>query len=366
MAAPAFLFIGSLTTPTPYFRDAHGKGISVFAFDSDSGECRPMSVTDGIDNPTYLTFDPRRSCLYANSEVAGWNAGTVTAYRSDPATGSLSFINTQPTLGGIAAHNSLSRDGRFLLVANYGDDPVEEQDDQSIAVFPLRDDGGLDPACGTLVHRGSGPNQERQERPHAHCIIESPDGRFVIVADLGTDTVSCHRLGADGALTPDPDPFRLPPGSGPRQIAFHPSGRFACVINELNSTISALAYAGAGHLSLIETVSTIPAAASGENYPSELQFSRDGRFLYGSNRGHNSIANLRGRRRDRPSRAYRASALWRENTAQLRARLHRAMAAGREPELRLCRNLRDRSAERQALRHRRRVEVGTPMCVKFG
>jgi 6-phosphogluconolactonase len=365
MAATAFLFIGSLTTPTPYFRTARGKGISVYEFDPDGGACRPISVADGIDNPTYLTFDRRRSCLYANSEVAGWNAGTVTACRFDAANGSLRVINRQSTLGGIAAHNSLSRDGRFLLVANYGDGPAE-QVDRSIAVFPLRDDGGLDPACGSLAHRGSGPNKERQERPHAHCVVASPDGGFVVVADLGTDAVLCHRLGADGALTPDPGPFLLPTGSGPRQIAFHPSGRVVCVVNELNSTIAALAYDGAGHFGVIATVPTIPAAARGENHPSELQFSRDGRFLYGSNRGHDSIVIY-----SVDSATGRLALIGHQPCGGITPRSFAIDPTGRW--LLVANQNSDSIAifridpQSGGLSDTgRRIEVGTPMCVKFG
>jgi 6-phosphogluconolactonase len=291
MAARTFLIIGTLNRPMPYCQSPRGKGIALFGFDPGTGDNRPISITEGIDNPTYLTFDARRSCVYANSEVAAGNEGTVTAYRFDPLGGRLLSINKQSTLGGTAAHNSLSRDGRFLLVANYGDGPAEEPPGQAVAVFPVRADGGLGAPCGSIAHQGTGPNKARQERPHAHCAIASPDGRFVIVADLGIDALLCHRLQADGSLAPDPDPFRLPPGSGPRHVAFHPSRRFACVTNELNSTICALGYdTGAGRFSLIGTVPTLPPAATGENYPADLHFSPDGRFLYGSNRGHDSIA----------------------------------------------------------------------------
>jgi len=290
MAATTVLFIGSLNRPMPDFSRPSGEGIAIFEFDLDTGDGRRISLTEDIDNPTYLSFDPRRSCVYANSEVAGWNEGTVTSYRFDPASGRLIYVNKQPTLGGITAYNSLSRDGRFLLVANYGAGAVEDLPGQAVAILPVRGDGGLGAPCGWIAHHGTGPNKARQDRPHAHCAIGSPDGRFVIVADLGIDALLCHRLAPDGSLTPDPGPFRLPPGSGPRHLAFHPSHRFAYVINELNSTICALEYDGrSGRFSLIETGPTVP-ATSDENYPADLHFGLDGRFLYGSNRGHDSIA----------------------------------------------------------------------------
>ncbi len=211
MAARTFLIIGTVNRPSPYFQSTRGKGIALFEFDPGTGESRPVSITEDIDNPTYLTFDARRSCVYANSELAGRNEGTVTAYRFDASAGRLLHINKQSTLGGITAHNSLSRDGRFLLVANYGDGPAEELRGQAVAVLPLRADGGLGAPCGSIAHQGAGPNKARQEGPHAHCAVASPDGRFAIVADLGIDAVLCHRLQADGSLAPDPDPFRLPP-----------------------------------------------------------------------------------------------------------------------------------------------------------
>jgi 6-phosphogluconolactonase len=290
MARRDFLFVGCLNRRLPYFRTANGRGIAVFAFDPGSGGCRPVAAAEGIANPSYLSFDPRRCCLYATSEIAGADEGTVTAYRFDPVGGNLDQINSRPTLGGITAHCSLSQDGRFLLVANYGNGPADKRPGQAIAVFPIRGDGGLDAPSGSIRHLGSGPNAARQERPHAHCAVASPDDRLAVVADLGIDAVLCHRLAPDGSLMPDPDPLRLKPGAGPRSIAFHPALPFAYVINELDSTIAALGYDGAeGRFRLIQTVPTLPAGESVTNYPADLQFGKDGRFLYGSNRGHDSI-----------------------------------------------------------------------------
>ena len=364
MAGETFLFVGSLNRRLPSFPTASGRGIAVYAFDPRLGECRLLSVTEGIDNPSYLSVDRRRSCLYATSEVAGHGRGTVTAFRFDPVAGCLHCINSQPTLGSIAAHNSVSHDGRFLLVANYGEGPMEEHPDQAVAIFPIRADGGLDPACGSIAHQGRGPNPARQERPHAHCAISSPDAGMVVVADLGIDAVLCHGLSTNGTLAPDPEPFRPPPGSGPRQIVFHPSRRFTYVINELNSTVSALRFEN-GRLRLIETVSTVPATARGENHPADLQFGADGRFLYGSNRGHDSIA------------AYAADA----ETGRLALIGHipsggktpRSFAIDPSGQWLLAANqnsdavaiLRIDPANGTLSDTGRRLEVGTPMCIKF-
>ena len=360
-----FLFVGCLNRRLPPFPTANGKGIAVVAFDPDTGDGRVLSISGGIDNPTYLTFDARRSCLYAGSEVAKWNEGTVTAYRFDPVIGRLRYINKQPTLGSIAAHNSLSSNGRFLLVANYAEGPVDQLPGQAVAIFRIRDDGGLAPACGSVAHQGSGPNEARQERPHAHCAVSSPDGRVVVVADLGIDAVLCHRLAADGSLAPDPAPLHLPPGSGPRQIAFHPSQTFACVINELSSTISTLGFDGSG-FRLIDTVPTLPASIEVENYPADLQFSRDGRFLYASNRGHDSIA------------TYAVDAATGRLTfighCRCGGKTPRSLAIDPSGRWLLAANQNSDNvalftidADNGTLKDTgRRLEIGTPMCVKFG
>src|SRR5262249_35590737 len=142
--------------------------------------------------------DPQTHCIYANSEVYGWKEATVSAYRFAPETGALTYLNKQVTLGSIAAHNSLTRDGRFLVVANYG--MGEGGPDQSVAVFGRNPDGSLTPAVSSVAHRGSGPNRERQERSHPHCALQLADG-LVLVTDLGMDHVFAYRVGTDGRLT---------------------------------------------------------------------------------------------------------------------------------------------------------------------
>ena len=363
--ANVFLFVGCLNRRLPPFPTANGKGIAVVAFDPETGDGQVLSISGGVDNPTYLSFDPRRSCLYAGSEVARWNEGTVTAYRFDPAIGRLRYINKQPTLGSITAHNSLSGDGRFLLVANYGEGPMDQLPGQAVAIFRIRDDGGLASACGSVAHRGSGPNEARQERPHAHCAVSSPDGKLVVVADLGIDAVLCHRLAPDGSLAHDPTPLHLSPGAGPRQVVFHPSQTFAYVINELNSTISTLGFEDGGFRE-IDTVSTLPGSPETENYPADLQFSRDGRFLYASNRGHDSIAiyavdgatgrlalidHCRSGGRTPRSLAIDPSGRW-------------LLAANQNSDSVALFEI--NAQDGRLTDTGRRLEVGTPMCVKFG
>ena len=288
-----FVVVGSLTRDAPYFQGARGKGITVFSFDEKSGQLTWLSEKGGVDNPTYLTVHEGNRCVYANSEVFGWNEGTVSAYRLDPQHGGLTYLNKQPALGSILAHNSLDRTGRFVLVANYSvyAEPEDNLPDQAVVVTPIREDGGLGPPVSSHSHSGRGPKQDRQERSHAHCVLASPDNRHVLVADLGTDQLVVYRFdAASGALSPTPTSFKMKPGAGPRHFVFHPSSRFVYVINELNSTIAALAFdASSGALSHVQTVPALPLGYSGESHCAGVQLTPDGRYLFGSNRGHDSL-----------------------------------------------------------------------------
>jgi len=290
--ARTLAFVGSVTRPAPYFQSHGGCGISVLRFDEATGTLTPLSETAGIDNPSYLTVDAAGRYLYATSEVFGWHEGVVTAYRIDPATGALAYLNKQPTRGSIAAHASFDRTGRWLLVANYriGEDGARPP--QALVVYPIEADGGLGAPAASVGHTGQGPNPTRQEGPHPHCALASPDNRHILVADLGIDRIMVYTFDAGtGALAPAAHPFvALAPGSGPRHLAFHPSGRFVYAINELESSVTALAWdAATGALQPLQTVPTLPTAWTGESHCSDVQVSADGRFLYGANRGHDSI-----------------------------------------------------------------------------
>ena len=293
MTERTFAIVGSVTRDTPYFQNAHGKGLTIFAFDERSGELSRLSEKGGIDSPAYLSVHEGNGCVYACSEVFGWNEGTVSAYRLDPRNGTLSYINKQPSLGSILAHASLDRTGRFLFAANYSLYP--ETDDslpgQSVVVFPVRADGGLAAPVCSHSHSGSGPNAARQERSHAHCVLASPDNAHVLVADLGIDQLVVYRFdAASGALSATTASFTMKAGAGPRHFAFHSSARYVYAINELDSTIAALAFdAPSGGLALLDTVSALPSGYAGESHCAGLQITPDGRYLYGSNRGHDSL-----------------------------------------------------------------------------
>lgn len=288
MAADCLMFVGCLNREAPYFQGARGKGLAVFALDEATGETELLAEETGVDNPTFLSATPDGTRFYAISEIFGWREGLVSAWRFDRRAKAIDYINMQPTLGAIAAHNSITRDGRHLLVANYT--IGEGGPDQSLAVLPIRDDGGLGPVVASVAHRGPlGPDPARQERSHAHSLTETIQGGVAIAADLGLDALISYRLGPDGSLDRIAA-LQLAPGAGPRHVALHPNGRFLFVMNELDSTVGALALDQAtGTLAPIETQPAVPAEAAAHNHCADIQIAPDGRFLYGSNRGHDSI-----------------------------------------------------------------------------
>jgi 6-phosphogluconolactonase len=293
MSVATIMLVGGLNRGAPYFANVRGKGLHAYAFDEESGAATLLCQATGIDNPTYLSLSPDGRFVYANSEVFGWPEGAVSAYRCDVTVPRLLAINMQPSLGSITAHSSFDRTGRFLLVANYGIGPLDEGPNRAIAVYPVRQDGGLAPPVASLAHEGSGPNAARQERPHPHCVLASPDNRFIIVADLGLDALIAYPFGPDGHLD-KAKAMRspLPPGSGPRHFAFHSDGRIAVVICELNSTIVTLRYhRDSGRFDLIDIVAAVPKGTQ-ENHCSGIAIHPRGRFVYGANRGHDSIAIL--------------------------------------------------------------------------
>ena len=297
MARQVVVFVGSITRATPYFDTAEGEGISILDFDEASGRLSRRALVSGIDNPAFLSYHAEKHALFVTSEIYGWNEGTVTAYRFDPAQRTLAYVNKQATLGSITAHNSIDRSGRYVLVSNYAHEKWDgsygpDIPGQAVAVFPINDRGGLGAAISSVAHEGSGPVASRQGEPHPHCAVASPDNRFVLVADLGIDAVVTYRFD-EGTLT-RASSLSMAPGAGPRHLTFAPGGRCVYVINELDSTIARLSYDPAnGRLELLQTISTLPSGYSGENCCSDLQLSADARFLYGANRGHDSVAVMR-------------------------------------------------------------------------
>lgn len=264
-------------------------GIHICELDLRSGQLTRLAGMAGIQNPSFLALHPDGKHLYAVSEsqrFAGKPSGSVTAFDVTDDGRELSLINEQSSEGTGPCHLAIDRSGKFLVVANYGGG--------SVTALPIRADGGLAPASDHVQHAGSSVNPRRQQGPHAHCVNFDATGRFLISCDLGLDKILIYQFDAQrGTLQPNAAmaAVTVAPGAGPRHFAFHPSGKYAYAINELNSTVTAFLYdPSTGTLATIESCSTLPADFEGQNSTAEIEISPDGRYLYGSNRGHNSLA----------------------------------------------------------------------------
>lgn len=287
MSETCLLFVGSVNRPTPYFASANGSGLSVYGFDADTLQMTMLAEAGDIDNPTFLSVHPDGRTVYVNSEIFGWKEGLVSAFSFDVTARSLTYLNMQASLGSITAQNIIARDGQHLLAVNYG--MGEGGPDKSLVVFPFADGGGLAPAVATVRHVGTGTDPERQERSHAHSVTEIGTNVFV-VADLGRDTLTTYRLTDTHELVRLSE-TRCPPGAGPRHAVLHPHGRFLFVLNELNSTCASYEIdSESWQLRPINAVLAVPEQDRIGNHCADIQISPDGRFLYGSNRGHDSIA----------------------------------------------------------------------------
>jgi 6-phosphogluconolactonase len=282
-----FVYVGTYTSIDPEPR-GRGEGIYVFRLDSTNGALEPVSMTAGVPNPSFLALHPDGRTLYAANETTtldGQPGGAVSAFAVDRGSGELTFLNRQPSHGTDPCHVSIDASGGNVFVANYTSG--------SVAVLPVEAHGRLAPASDVHQHRGSGQDSQRQEGPHAHFITLDPTNRYVLASDLGLDQVFVYRLDPErGTLTAhEPPAVSLTPGSGPRHLAFHPSRPVVYVINELASTISTCAWDEvAGALRVLGTSSTLPDGFDGRNSCAEVRVTPSGRFVYGSNRGHDSIA----------------------------------------------------------------------------
>lgn len=271
------LFIGTYTSTT-------SEGIYVYRMNSETGDLKKISSIKS-DNPSFLTLDRSKKFLYAVNELKefeGKPSGAVSAY-AIASDGSLRFLNQQPSMGSDPCHLTVDRKRSSLLVANYTGG--------NLALLPVLKDGTLGPASDVKQHEGSGP-KEQQNGPHAHCIILDARERHALAADLGADKIMIYRFdAATRKLLPGKQPFAaLKAGAGPRHLTLHPNSRFAYVINELDSTMTTFSYnATTGTLTTVDTVSTLPAGFSDVSYCADVHVSPSGKFLYGSNRGHNSI-----------------------------------------------------------------------------
>ena len=264
--------------------------IHAYQLDLESGELRLVRKTADVEHPFFLALSPDKQYLYSihAKTFGGKEHEQVAAYRIVGDTGELKVLNRQSALGTAACYLDVDATGKTVVVANYSTG--------SVASFPVQKDGSLGKASSFIQHEGSSVNPGRQEGPHAHCFVISPDNRFALAADLGLDQVLCYRLDAENSkLSPNRQPFvRTPPGGGPRHLAFHPRGKHVYVINELANTITMYDYEGkTGMLTEQQTITTVPDDFDGTSHTADLKITPDGRYLYGTNRGHDSIAAYR-------------------------------------------------------------------------
>ena len=263
------------------------KAIYVSRFDAATGTLSDPEVAAMVERPNFLELHADGGALFVCSRADGPDGGVglVIAYRIDRDTGKLTKINQQSTGGPGPAHVAVSGDGKSVAVANYGGG--------STSSFRVGAGGRLVARSSVLYHEGKSVNPQRQSEPHSHSVNFSPDSRFVISADLGLDQLLVYEVDpATSALRPNDPPFAtVEPGSGPRHFAFHPNGRLAYAINEMGNTVSGFTWdASRGALSHFQTISTLPEGYSEASHTAEVQIHPNGRFLYGSNRGHDSIS----------------------------------------------------------------------------
>lgn len=269
--------------------DAGSDPLHVFCWDGSAGRLEFIGThADGLSKPLHLEADSEHQFLYATDFLNACDhgpGGAVCAFAIDRATGALSFLNRQPAGDDAPCYLSVSGNRMFLLLANYLTGTIK--------VYPIAANGHLDPFVTTCQQEGSGINQERQEGPHPHSIVLGPSGRFAFSPDLGADRIYLYQFNPnDGRLTPNEPPYiPVSPGSGPRHLKFHPNEQHAYLVNELTNTILTYGYDdGTGRLTQLQTSPTLPDDFRKDNLSAEVQVHPNGRFLYSSNRGHDSIA----------------------------------------------------------------------------
>mgnify|MGYP000847681046 CR=1 FL=1 len=272
-----------------YTSTGKSEGIYVHKFDSETGKLTPFQTIKNVLEPSFLTIEKDRKYLFAVNELLeyeGKKSGSVSAFAIDQKTGNLQFLNKQSSLGEAPCFITTSENGKFVLVANYLGG--------NVSVYPIEKDGKIGNSVSLVQHSGTGPNRDRQEAAHAHSITLSPDNHFAYACDLGIDRIMIYRFDHHtGKLTPNENQtfYQTKAGAGPRHFSFHPNGKFAFVINELDLTITSLAFdKNLGTLKEIQSVPTLPKGASTVGVTcADIHISPNGKFLYGTNRGHNSI-----------------------------------------------------------------------------
>jgi 6-phosphogluconolactonase len=276
-AADTLVYAGTYTK-------GESRGIYVFHFNPSNGKLSGPTLAAETLNPSFLAEHPNHRFLYAVNE-GGQGGNTVSAFAINAATGKLAPLNAVSSEGAGPCHLAIDATGKWLTVANYNNG--------TMALIPIHEDGRLGEAKQVEKHEGSSADPQRQRGPHAHCVLFSPDNRFLFLADLGLDKIFVYRFdAAAGTLTPnDPPSASVPPGAGVRHLAFHPNGRILFSINEMGNTITAFHYdAAKGTLEAFQNAGTLPEGFKGNSSTAEVAVNHAGTRVYGSNRGHDSIA----------------------------------------------------------------------------
>ena len=270
------------------YTGGESEGVYMLRLDAETGQLENLEVAGAVENPSFIALHPKKPLLFSvgqGVDADGNRKGMASALSINPADGKLTLINQENTVGSGPCHVFVDRAGRHILAANYGSG--------SVAVLPINDDGSLGAATDFEQHEGSSVNPQRQEGPHAHCVKLDPAGKFAFVMDLGLDKIMVYTYDdATGTLESNDPPFAaVAPGAGPRHFTFHPNGKFAYVVNELDNTVTAFSYdADQGRLETIQTIGTLPEGFDKENTTAEICVHPSGKFIYASNRGHDSIA----------------------------------------------------------------------------
>ncbi len=275
-----YAYVGCRTTKE---RNARGKGIGVYRVDRGTRQWEPVQLVEGQDNPSFLAFDRSRKFLYS---VHG-DLGDVTSYAINPQDGKLTLLGRQSTGGKNPVHLVPDPTNRFMIIANYATG--------SVVTLPIQSDGSLGPVVNLVQLPGNpGPHKTQQGSSHPHDVPYDRAQRFIVVPDKGLDKVFVFRVDeTSGKLTAAAPPVATREGSGPRHVDFHPTLPFAYVMNELDSTVTTYKYdAAAGTLKPLQIVSTIPTSYTGDNTGAEIMVDKSGRYVFGSNRGHDTLVTL--------------------------------------------------------------------------